>query len=109
MSWRENESRSSIAPGRKRGALVLGLPGLAVALVGRDSDLLGCDLAGDHRQVDLVLVLALDEDRRPRLERAPKHEVGERILDETLDRAAQRPRAHRRVVALVDQQVFRGV
>src|SRR5258706_13528816 len=78
-------------------------------LVRGDGHLLRRDLAGDHRDVDLfarlsVLVrLAGDEDRRARLELAAEHVVGERILDVALDRAAQRPGAHRRVVALVDE------
>ena len=65
--------------------------------------------AGDDRDVDLVLGLALavDQDRRAGLELAAEHEVGERILDEALDRAAQRAGAHRRVVALLDQQLLR--
>ena len=37
----------------------------------------------------------------------PQHLVGERVLDVALDRAAQRPGAHRRVPALVDQQLLR--
>src|SRR5205807_7860907 len=54
-------------------------------LVGRDGHLLGRDLAGDDREIDFVLVLALDQDRRSRFERAPEHEVGEWILAEALD------------------------
>ncbi len=43
------------------------------------------------------------------VELAAEHEVGERILDEALDRAAQRPGAHRRVEALLDEHVLRRV
>ena len=53
--------------------------------------------------------LPVDEDRRAGLELAAEHEVRERVLDEALDRAAQRPGAHRRVVALVDEQLLRLV
>jgi hypothetical protein len=56
--------------------------------------------------VDLFLVLALDDDRRARLHRAAENEVGERVLDQALDRAAQWPGAHRRVVALLDEHFF---
>ena len=45
----------------------------------------------------------------PGRERAAEDEVGERILDAALDRAAQRPGAHRRVVALLDEQLLRVV
>src|SRR5690348_10526042 len=80
---------------------------LFVRLVGglhrRDRDLFGRDLARDDGHVDLVGVgLARDEDRRARLERAAQDEVGQRVLDHALDRAAQRPGAHRGVVALLD-------
>src|SRR5436305_15288158 len=104
---------SSMRRRRARETVPLGLVGGGVLvlganhrLVGRDGDLLGRDLARNDRDVDLVFVLAVDEDRRAGLERAAEDEVGQRILDETLDRAAQRPGAHRRVVALVDQQLL---
>src|SRR5207302_4102035 len=84
-------------------------------LLGRHGHLLGRYLARDERDVDLVAGLAVfgpraaDEDRGAGLELASEHEVGQRILDEALDRAAQRPGAHRRVVALVDEQLLRLV
>src|SRR5205085_8111168 len=84
-------------------------------LLGRHRHLLGRDLARDEGDVDLVARLAVvgarasDEDRRARLELASENEVCERILDVALDRAAQRPRAHRRVVALVDKKLLRIV
>src|SRR6478735_9300868 len=59
--------------------------------------------------VDLLVVLASDEDCRAGLELAPEHVVGERVLDVALDRTAQRPGAHRGVVALLDEQVLRLV
>src|SRR5438477_3655244 len=78
-------------------------------LLRRDGDLLGRDLAGNDRDVDLDLVLPLDENRRAGLERAAQDEVRERVLDVALNRAAQRPGAHRRVVTLLDQQLLRLV
>src|SRR5512133_2887211 len=79
-------------------------------LLRRDGDLLGRDLARDDGHVDLFgLALAGDENRRARLERATEDEVRERILDHALDRAAQRAGAHRRVVALLDEQLLRLV
>src|SRR6266571_2469149 len=63
-------------------------------LLGRNGDhVLGPDLAGDDRDVHLgerlavVRVLAADEDRGTRFERAPEDEVGQRILDHSLDLA----------------------
>src|SRR5262245_45024133 len=87
---------------------------LFVRLVGGllrwDGDLLGRDLARDDGHVDLVgVALARHEDRRAPLERAAQDEVGQRVLDHALDRAAQRPGAHRGVVALLDQQLLRLV
>jgi AcrR family transcriptional regulator len=84
-------------------------------LFGRDGHLLGRDLARDEGDVHLVarravlVRLARDEDRRARLELAAEHVVGERVLDVALDRAAQRPGAHCRVVTLVDEQLLRLV
>src|ERR1700749_3525804 len=73
-------------------------------LLRRHRHLLGRDLARDEGDVHLVARFAVlgaraaDEDRRARLELPPQHVVGERILDVALDRAAQRPGTHRRVV-----------
>src|SRR5438046_1189280 len=64
------------------GRLVLGR---VARLLGRDRDLLRRDLARDDRDVDLVVVLAVDENRRARLELAAEHEVRQRVLDEALD------------------------
>jgi hypothetical protein len=72
-------------------------------------DVLGRDLARDDRHVDLVgLALARHEDRGARLDDPPstKSASGSSI---TLDRTAQRPRAHRQVVTLVDEQLLRFV
>src|ERR671931_2711854 len=44
--------------------LVVVLAGRIARLVRRDRDILGRDLARNDRDVDLVLVLAIDEDRR---------------------------------------------
>src|SRR5919201_3262114 len=107
-----DESAAGHEPARATllGLVVLGpVLGRVARLLRRDRDLLRRDLARDDRDVDLVLVLAVDEDRRARLELAAEHEVGEGILDVALDRAAQRPGAHRRVVALLDQQLLRLV
>src|SRR5919197_276951 len=103
LTWRVTDTfyRGS---GRGRGLL-----GRIARLVRRDRDLLGRDLARNDRDVDLVLVLAIDEDRRAGAELAPEDEVGQRVLDVALDRAAQRPGAHRRVVALLDEELLRGV
>src|SRR5690242_21046625 len=77
-------------------------------LLRRDGDLLGRDFARDDGHVDLLgVALASDEDRRARFERAAEDEVGERIFDHALDRAAQRPGAHGGVVALLDEQLLR--
>src|SRR4051812_21014479 len=83
--------------------------GRVARLVRRHGDLLRRDLAGDDRDVDLFVVLAVDQDRGAGLELAAEDEIGERVLDEALDRAAQRPGSHRRVVALVDEQLLRAV
>src|SRR5881275_206793 len=82
--------------------------------LGWNGHLLGGDVGWQDDDVDLALpvhhlALAPDEDRRTGLERAAEYEVRERILDVALDRAAQRPRAHRRVVSLLDEQVLRLV
>src|SRR5215212_5964365 len=93
-------------------ALVLrlvGLVGRVGRLVRRDGHLLRRDLGRDDGDVHLVLVLAIDEDRRADAELAAEDEVRQRILDETLDRTAQRPGPHRRVVALLDEQLLRAV
>src|SRR5712691_9293819 len=66
-------------------------------LLRRNRHLLRRHLARNEGDVDLfarlpVLVrLAADEDRRAGLDRAPEYVVRERVLDEALDRAAQRP------------------
>ena len=79
-------------------------------LLRRDRDLLGRDVGRKDDDVHVLgVALAADEDRRAGLELAAEHEVGERVLDEALDRAAQRPGAHRRVVALLDEQLLRLV
>src|SRR5690242_634357 len=76
-------------------------------LLRRNGDLLRRDLAGDDGHVDLLrIALAGHEDRRAGLERAAEHEVGERILDHALDRAAQRPGAHGGVVTLLDEELL---
>src|SRR5205085_8426324 len=112
--------RARLAPASRRGdaspppeelfgrLLGFGLFAAVLALARRHRDLLGLGRrAGDERDVDLVLVLARDEDGRVRRQRAAEDEVGERILDEALDRPPERPRAHRRVVALLDEEVLR--
>src|SRR5919197_4905352 len=82
------------------GPVVLGpVLGQVGRLLRRNRDLLRRDLARDDGDVDLVLVLTVDEDRRATLELAAEHGVGKRVLDVALDRPPQRPRAHRRVVA----------
>src|SRR5919202_1662819 len=82
----------------------------AAFLAGRHRHLLRLGRgAWDERDVDFVLVLAGDEDGRVRRQRAAEDEVGERVLDEALDRAPERPRAHGRVVALLDEEVLRVV
>jgi hypothetical protein len=54
-----------------------------------------CPRAARPGDLDLDLVvrvaLLVDEDRRAGRDLAAEHEVGERILDVALDRAAQRP------------------
>src|SRR5438309_9737533 len=81
----------------------LGLVGSVGRLFRRHGDLFGRYLARDHGHVDLFgLALARDEDRRARLERAAEDEVRERVLDHALDRAAERPCAHRRGIAPLD-------
>src|SRR5919197_325881 len=54
------------------GRLVLGR---VARLLGRNRHLLRRDLARDDRDVDFVLVLAVDEDRRAWLELTAEHEV----------------------------------
>src|SRR3954447_16758325 len=54
----------------------------------------------------LALGRAADHDRGPRRQLGPQDEVRERVLDVALDRATQRTRPHRRVPALVDQEVL---
>src|SRR4051794_26845559 len=106
------------------GGGVLALAGTvlaAAALVGADPDLLGLRpgrrfllrfLRRDDRQAERLVLLvaglvAGDHHRRPRRHLALAQDfVGERILDVALDRAAQRAGAHRRVPALLDQQVL---
>src|SRR4051794_34080999 len=61
------------------------------------------------RQRDLgvhTVPRALDPDGRARRQLAAEHEVGQRVLDVTLDRAAERAGAHGRVPALLDQEVL---
>src|SRR5262245_52588560 len=70
-----------------------------------DGDLLALALAAEADR-DLVVVLAVDDDRHARLQVRAEHEVGERVLDVALDGAAQRSCAHRRVVALLDEQLL---
>ena len=80
------------------------------AAFGADADRRLLLLRLDDRQAHLALVVALgrgvDDDGRARRELLAQHEVGERVLDVALDRAAQRARAHRRVPALLDEQVL---
>src|SRR6476619_6636909 len=92
----------------KELALVLRLVfgGGVARLFRRDRHLLGRDLARDDGDVDLVLVLAVDQNRRAGAELTAEHEVRQRVLDEALDRTPQRASAHRRVVALVDEQLL---
>src|SRR5215207_213898 len=83
---------------------------LVLGLFGWDGDLLGLRRSPrEDRDGDLVVGVALpvDQDRRAGGELAAEHEVGERVLDEALDRAPERAGAHRRVVALVDEQLLR--
>src|ERR1700733_1220514 len=63
----------------------------------------------DDRQALLALVIALgrvDHDGCARHQLLAQHEVCKRILDVALDRAAQRPCAHCRIPALVDEQIL---
>src|SRR5205823_12760808 len=104
-AFRREESRAAKPP---RGALLFARLARIVAgafglVAGRDRDLLGFALlARDHGDVDFLLALAVDHDRGSGGQLRAEHEVGEGILDVPLDRAAQRPGAHRRVVALLD-------
>src|SRR5207247_7868545 len=82
--------------------LLGGRPGLLAdglvdrRLVRRDGDLLWLgrrafdDRDFDQRLVRTGLVSAVDHDRRAFLELPAEHEVRERVLDQALDRAAQR-------------------
>src|SRR5438105_3948374 len=95
-------------PRRTSGALLGGVARGGLGLRGSaDGGRLRGRHGRDHLDVDLFLVLALDDDRRARRHRAAEDEVGERILDQALDRTAQRPGAHRRVVALLDEHFLR--
>src|SRR5262245_6300338 len=93
------------------GGLFRVVAALGGRLLGRHRDLVHVLGRGARDDLDLDLVvrvaLLVDEDRRAGRDLAPEHEVGERVLDVALDRAAQRPGAHRRVVALLDEQVLR--
>ena len=51
----------------------------------------------------------LDHHGAARHELALEHEVGQRVLDVALDRPAQRAGAHRRVPALLDEEVLRAL
>src|SRR4051794_11600735 len=67
------------------------------------------DLGLDDRQRHLGIVAlggAVHHDRAARRQLRPQDEVRERVLDVALDRPAQRPGAHGRVPALVDQEVL---
>src|SRR5207244_1244529 len=76
-----------------------------LALRGRRED---ADLDLRLLLVAAVLLLAIDLDGRAGLHVArAQHLVGERVLDVALDRAPQRPRAHCRIPALLDQQLLR--
>ena len=94
---------------------------VAVVLLGADADLLGLGLGLlrprrllrlDDRQLQRAVLLvaggvALDHHGRAGDHLAlAQHFVGERVLDVALDRAAQRPGAHRGVPAFLDQQVL---
>src|SRR4051794_20047315 len=85
------------------------VPRPPVAAAGADADRLGLLLGRDDLERDLGL-LALgrpaDHHRAAGHELGAQDEVGQRVLDVALDRAAQRPGAHRRVPPLVDQQVL---
>src|SRR4051812_48509715 len=93
-------TRTATTPKRRPRLKVLGLflrlffDGGVARLLRRHRHLLGRDLARDNGDVDLVLVLAVDEDRRAGAELAAEHEVRQGVLDEALDRAAQRAGAH---------------
>src|SRR3954447_13724427 len=99
------------------GAVSLGLA--AAVLLRSDADLLALRLRfalrllrGDDLQAERFVLLvaggvAADHHRRAWSHLAPAQDfVGERVLDVALDRPAQRAGAHRRVPALVDQQVL---
>src|ERR671922_198128 len=104
-SMSRRETRRSVGP-----ILGLVLVTRGLRLLGRDGDLLGLHRRStrDDRDVDLVvgIRLAVDEDRRAGLDGPAEHEVRERVLDKPLDRTTQRPGAHRRVVALVDEELL---
>ncbi len=96
---------------RRRSRLVL-LVLRFVRLVRRHGHRLGGDLALDDPHLDLWLVgpwvgATVDKDRRALGQLATEDEVRKRVLDQALDRAEQRPGAHRRVVALLDEELLR--
>src|SRR4051812_3508371 len=62
----------------------------------------------DGAEDDLV-ALGVDDDRLARVELLPQDLLRQRVLDVTLDGAAQRPGAQRRVVALLGEQVLRRI
>src|SRR3954463_5653988 len=67
---------------------------------------LGLDDREPHVLVLVALGRRLHEHGAALDELRAQHEVGERVLDVALDRPAQRARAHRRVPALLDQEVL---
>src|SRR3954451_18714096 len=87
-------------------ALSADADGLALLRLRRSDDL-DVDLAfAVVRPTDIGL---RHLDGRTGLHLGPQHRIGERVLDVALDRATQRPRTHRRIEALLDQEVLRVV
>src|SRR5436190_1646735 len=96
-SWTDGEAGTEPAT-RRRGARATqgGMPSRGLRRL-------------DHRERDLGLLALgrlVDQHRGAGRQLGPQDEVRERILDVALDRPAKRARAHRRVPALLDQEVL---
>ena len=111
------QRRYLLSLGGRVGIAAVGRVLVVVALLGADTDLLRLRLLRRslarlddlqlQRMVFLVtLRVPLDLHGRARGHLAGQDLVGEQVLDVALDRPAQRPRAHRRVEALVHQKLL---